>query len=251
MFYIKKIITPFILPPGIFILVLGIICIWSLTKKRPRTALLSFAMSFVLYIFSIGPIADLPMRGLESGLKIPSKFDTDVIIMLSGGLYGYSHDLSGIGAPGPFTMERLVTAARVHFKTGAPIIVSGGQVYEHQAVIAPAVKRFLMDLGIAEKMIILESRSRDTYENALYSKQICEKREFSKPVLVTNGYHMKRSLLSFKKVGMTVTPLACGLMYWPNKKYGWTSYLPRADHFRTASTGLHEWIGLIYYRYRY
>ena len=62
------------------------------------------------------------------------------------------------------------------------------------------MKRFLTDLGVPDPMIIVEDKSRDTIENARYARQICERRGFVRPILVTSAYHLKRSVLSFSKV---------------------------------------------------
>lgn len=53
----------------------------------------------------------------------------------------------------------------------------------------------------AEKeKIILEKRSRSTYENAVEVRRIIEKKGFKSMILITSGYHMKRAEFIFKKI---------------------------------------------------
>jgi len=248
MFAFKKLITPFLLPPGIFILLLGAMGIWALRRKNRPAAFISCISAALIWVFSISPTADLLMGGLEKGLTIPTDYEADVILMLGGSLYAKSQDLSGRGAPGPGTMDRMVTAARLHRRLGIPIVVSGGRVLLTGAPIAHITKRFLTDLGVSPDAVILEDRSRDTYENAVYCKAICERYGFKKPLMVTSGYHVKRALLSFNKVGMAVVPVPCALTTWPGKKYGWQHCLPSAAALQTLATACHEWIGLVYTR---
>lgn len=251
MFTLKKIIAPFLLPPGFFILIGVTGMAGSLVRKNFRAAWACFWLSLLIWIFSIGPTRDLVLGGLENGLSIPSAPQGDVIIMLGGGLYSNTQDFSGLSAPGFGTMERMVTAARLHRRLGYPIIVSGGRMDTSSAAIAPVVKRFLMDLGVASGRIISEDRSRDTYENALFSKERCEHYGFKHPLLVTTGFHMKRALFCFKSVGLNVTPYPCGLTVWQEKPFQWNQLLPSANSLQATSAGLHEWLGRLFYLLRY
>lgn len=223
----------------------------ALRKKHRRSGTGILSIAALLWVVSISPFADLMMSGLESGLAIPDQPQGDVIIVMGGGFYDGSPDLSGKGAPGPDTMQRMVTGARLQRRLGGPIIISSGNVFKTSGSTANVAKRFLIDLGIPSQAVILENRSRDTYENALYCKAICDQEGFARPVLVTSGYHIKRALLSFQKVGLDPLPFPCALTTWPNKKNGWHSYLPTAGALKTTSAALHEWIGLIYYQMRY
>lgn len=251
MFIIKKIIAAFLLPPGIFIFVLMIAGCRAFFKKNSTACLSMLSTATLLWLISISPVANIIKGRLESDLTIPNHLEADVIIMLGGSLYGKSPDLSGTGTPGPNTMERMVTAARLHRKINVPIIISGGSVYKTSPSMAKITKRFFVDLGIPADAIIIEDRSRDTYENAVYCKTICEKNGFTKPLMVTSGYHIKRAMLSFQKVGLEVIPFPCAITTWPDIQYGWHSFLPSAKAMAAAAAGLHEWIGLIYYRLRY
>lgn len=251
MFTLKKIITPFLLPPGLFILIAVAGMSGSLVRRNFRAAWVCFWLSLLIWVFSISPTRDIILGGLENGLTIPSAPQGDVIIMLGGGLYPNTPDFSGTSAPGFGTMERMVTAARLHRRLGLPIIVSGGRVDTSGVAIAPIVKRFLMDLGVAPDRIIIEDRSRDTYENALFSKERCEQFGFKHPLLVTTGFHMKRALFCFKSVGLNATPYPCGLTVWREKQFQWKQLLPSANTLQATSAGIHEWLGRLFYLLRY
>lgn len=252
MFIIKKLITPFLLPPGIFIVLCLAFGIRALIKKNRMASYFAFALAAGLWISSIPPVANLFVDRVESDYTFASYEDADVIIMLGGGIYSHSPDFTGKGSPSPASMERMVTAARLQRKLDIPIIISGGKIYESsESSISIIANRFLIDLGVPPEAIIKENRSRDTYENALYCKTICEEKGFIKPILVTSGNHMKRSIISFDKVGLEVIPFPCGAILYKNLNYSWTSYLPSASALETTSSALHEKIGLLYYRIRH
>lgn len=246
MFILKKIITPFLLPPGIIILLLLFFGILAIRRKNKLALGICFLNAVLIWSLSIPPIADSLIQGLEDGLVIPEKIEGDVIVMLGGNVYAQAPDLSGQGVPGDGTIDRLVTVARLYRRLEVPVIISGGKVFSDGTSIGASTKRFLVDLGIPSGAIMIENKSRDTYENALYSKALCERQGYQKPLMVTSGYHTKRALQCFQKVGMTVVPIPSMMMTWPRKRYKWHHYLPSANAFRLVSLAIHERIGILY-----
>jgi uncharacterized SAM-binding protein YcdF (DUF218 family) len=191
------------------------------------------------------------MRPLEAGLTIPQSPRGDVIIVLGGGVYDRVPDLSGKGFPAPDSLGRLVTAARLQKMIGTPVIVSSGQVFPGRNAEAPVAKRILMDLGVPKDKVILEAKSRDTIENAWYSKEICKKSGFKAPIVVTSAYHMKRSVLSFQKVGMDVKAYPANFRTGKRHTYFWDDYLPNMESMETFAMALREYIGLVFYQWTY
>ena len=208
-------------------------------------------LSGMIWLASLGPFANILIRPLETAHPIPQNPQGDVIIMLTGGAYDYAPDLSGTGTPGPSTIERLMTAARLHRQLKIPIIVSGGQVFPDRPAISQVTQRFLVDIGIEADQIIQEDQSRDTLENAQYSKEICIQKGYTHPIVVTSASHMPRSIFSFDRVGLKVTPCPCAMTTWQDMEYSWNSFLPNARALEKTSSAMHEWLGLVFYRMGY
>ncbi len=251
MFLLKKVVTPFLLPPGILIVILFILGIWWIRGSSQKPVWICITLALVIWGLSSGATADRLIFSLESAFPVPADPKGDVIIMLGGGALAKADDMSGSGVLGPGTLERMVTAARLQRRLNIPILISGGSVYPEDTAIAPLTRRYLMDLGIPENQLIVEDRSRDTYENALYSSQICRKRNFRAPLLVTSAYHLKRAKYCFDLFHLKVTPFPSALTTWPDKTVHWKDYLPSANALSRTSAALHEWLGLIYYRMHY
>ena len=161
-------------------------------------------------------------------------------------MYDEAPDLSGVGVPYQSVQAGIITAVKLQKKVNVPIIVSGGKVYKFKKAEAPIMKRFLMDLGISDDRIILEENSRDTFENAKYTKKVCENLGFKNPILITSTYHMKRSVLSFRKVGLEVIPFPAIFPSWRDKQYHWNDYLP--GNFEKFSMAFREYLGIAYYK---
>ena len=87
--------------------------------------------------------------------------------------------------------------------------------------------------GIDPSRVILETKSTNTYENAIYCASLVHPTSRDRWLLVTGALHMPRAVASFEKAGFHVEP-------WP--VYGATS------EASMVSSAIHEWIGLIAYR---
>jgi len=251
MFIVKKVITPFILPPGLFVLIFltgGIFLIW---QKRRKTGAVTIAVGMIMWVMSIAPVADLLFTGLTRDIKIKGpRPGGDVIVLLGGGVDDRLTDLSGL--PGIFSesmTERIVTVVRLYGRLNVPVIVSGGKPLGRKVAESEVARRYLQDLGVPGDAIIEDNSSRDTFENAQAVLRICKRRGFQKPILVTSDYHLKRAQWTFQRVGLKCVPFANGLSSRKGLSYSWEHYLPGS--FKKVSQYMHEYIGLLYYQMVY
>ncbi len=249
MFIFKKILTPFLIPPGLFIAIIIILGIWFFYKNQKKIAYICISISMVFWFSSIRPVTDIFLSNLEYKIDLPKTFSADVVIVLGGGMKDDVPDFSGNSALNSAGLERIFTAARIVKKKNIPIITSGGAVFSRKAE-SEVAKRFLMDIGISGDKIIVENKSRDTYENALFSRKICLERGFNRVVVVTSAFHMPRTAMIFKKVGFK------DIVYYPTgyktskkPKYYFTDFLP--GDMQNLSVVIKEYIGLAYYKIFY
>lgn len=249
MFALKKTLTPFILPPGIFILAIVSVSLVMVYRKRWKLGLANLILGLMLWALSTAPLANFLIQGLESDYYIPANPSGDVVILLGGGMIEGVPDLTGTSTLSPSTMGRVVTAARLYRRLGLPIIVTGGRVYDDtDSAVATIAKRFLMDLGVPEKSITVEDRARDTAQNARLTAAICRQQGFSKPILLTAAHHLTRARMAFDVAGMQVTPFPAYFLGSRNIPTTWRHLLPRAGSLHTAADALHEYIGILYYQ---
>jgi len=138
--------------------------------------------------------------------------------------------------------ERERYAAELYRLGFAPgIIMSGcGKAARHMAKEA-------IRLGVKEQDIIIEEKSRSTYENALYSRDILSAQNFKSAIVVTSPYHMRRTKLVFERVfkNTGVKLLYCSTRDSGFNADGWC----RSEKDRQVVR--REYIKLIYYWMRY
>ena len=96
-------------------------------------------------------------------------------------------------------LARRYPEARIVFTGGSGAILRPG------ADAAGPVGRYLTDVGISPERIVLEDKSRNTHENALFTHDLVKPKAGERWLLVTSAYHMPRSVGIFRKAGFDVT----------------------------------------------
>ena len=91
------------------------------------------------------------------------------------------------------------------------IVVSGGKGSNEPMAEAVAMKGYLVDSRVTKAKIIVEDKSTSTLENFIFTKNILnEKNIYSEDIVViTNNFHMFRSMLLAKRTGFNASPLSC------------------------------------------
>lgn len=248
MLYLKIIVAQCILPPGCFIMVF--IAVWALIMKGRSYAAGWLALGSVLMLWglSTGACSSALIGSLEGDIGYPDKLSADAILLLGGGINSEAWDLSGTGSPSSPMMSRLVTAVRAQRMTGLPLVISGGSVFSNNRAEAPVVARIAADLGVPANKIVIEQQSRDTFENARYTAEICKRLHYRKLLLVTSAYHLKRSLMLFRAMGLEPLALPADVTSWKNMRLSWQDFLPTAAGLEGTSKALREYLGLFFYR---
>jgi uncharacterized SAM-binding protein YcdF (DUF218 family) len=85
------------------------------------------------------------------------------------------------------------------------VIASGGALRKGPAETY-AMAALLTAWGVPQEAIILETASRNTYENAINSKRLLEAHGLHQVLLVTSALHMPRALALFRALGIDAGP---------------------------------------------
>ena len=237
-------------PPNLFILaaLVGVVLAWR--WRRPGLGLATAAV-VCLYLAATPLIADWLLgaaTALAASMPLAQAASSPgAIVVLSADL----HHAAGPGEPdaaGPLTLERLAEAARLERRLDLPILVSGGWIEGAHASLATVMARTLQE-DFDLRPTWLEDRSRDTYENAVFSAAILRQVGISSALVVTSPWHMARALWAFHAAGYPVIPAPT-----PGARpSSWrvTSLLPQVPALNDSYLALHELVGLAWYVCRY
>lgn len=109
---------------------------------------------------------------------------------------------------------------------------------------APWAKKKLLEFNIPDSVILIDGASRNTLENAKFSKAILEKSKLAPPyLLVTSAFHMRRSLMIFKKAGIAVVPYPAN--YVTNSEVTPGDFIPTAEALYLWSFYIKEVVGYV------
>ena len=243
-FVLKKLIVSAVTPPGIFILLCLAAALFS--RRKLRIMLVLFAV--LIYAVSTSPVAVMLIAPLERAYTQPSPDEIkgcDVYVVLGGGANTDAPAFDGRGMPEGDALFRVMAAYRLYLFSRKPIIISGGDYLGRESE-AEVTARFLLGLGVRKDDLILEPRSADTHENARYTREICEKYGFRRIILVTSAYHMKRSMIVFRKFVGPVVPYPTG--FKTRSGTGSLGLMPEASSLVVTSSALKEYLGILFYK---
>ena len=249
----KLLIIPFH-PVGLTLILslsaLLVMIIWR--RVKISTILFSCAFS-VIFLFS-SPLVSRPlMRGLEKQyLPSVNYGKASAVVLLGGATVGKI--APRINVETNDNANRIFNSVRVFRQSGSQkLVLTGGVIgFASNDTVSEANSMFLLLselFGIDSADALLEHESKNTRENALYTKKLMEEAGLGNDIiLVTSAYHMPRSAAIFRKAGFSVTPAPAGFYeeeYAGFKPYRW---LPNARSLFISTIALHEYYGSIVYK---
>jgi uncharacterized SAM-binding protein YcdF (DUF218 family) len=252
LFFVLSKTLGIMLMPTNFLIGLGLLGVLLLaTRFASLGRKLVIASIAFLALCGFSPLGSWVLYSLES--RFPpwdaAKGAPDGIVVLGGSI---DPDLSAAhgGAVVGGSADRLIaTAALARRYPNVRIIFSGGSgnLISNDAKEADYASEVFENLGIPKQRLTMERRSRNTLENAEFSKAIAEPKSGERWLLVTSAFHMPRSIGLFRKAGFSVEP------YPVDWRVGERSDLWNFESLSVrglghVDTGVREWIGLIAYR---
>jgi uncharacterized SAM-binding protein YcdF (DUF218 family) len=112
---------------------------------------------------------------------------------------------------------------------------------------AKYVKDYLLSIGIPDSAIIVECKSKNTYDNAVFTKELIGADPSRSDLLITSGYHMRRSMACFEKAGFNVHPYAVDLCSGKRKFVFDHLFIPNLSALDKWDMLIHEWMGFVSY----
>ena len=244
-----KVLYAFIMPPGGIISLLVLFNIYLYWKKIKGKFILTgiiilfylLPMQFTAFHL-IKPLENMYVNYSVEELKTQNH---DVIIMLGGGAINNIADIDGDGQVSGYVANRMLSVMRLSNQLDLPVILSGGKVFADTGREADIEQRIFKGMGINENKLILENQSRNTVENARNSKEIMQRYGFSRPILVTSGFHMPRSMLIFKREGFEPVPYVTD--YQLSGKLAWSifNFVPNNGAFNNSCMAIREYMGIL------
>jgi len=248
-FFLSKTIGIMLLPTN-FLIGVGLLgAILLATRLASLGRKLLIASVVLLAICGFSPLGNLVLYPLET--RFPpwdaTRGAPDGIVVLGGSIdadLSIAHDAAAFTAAAGRLIEATALAhhypnARVIFSGGSPNLSADAREADYAAAIFES-------LGVSRERLTMERRSRNTQENAEFSKALVDPKDGERWLLVTSAYHMPRSVGLFRKAGFAVEP------YPVDWRVGEASDLLKfgpvaLDGLERTDIAMREWIGLTAY----
>jgi uncharacterized SAM-binding protein YcdF (DUF218 family) len=254
MFILKKIISSFLmpLPLSLLIALTGLFLLWFTKKQRTGKIFISAGL-FLLLLFSYGAIPNQFLRPLENkyapgpvqllhDFKADDKPLVKYIVVLGGG-HGSDPALPMTSQISRESLVRVIEGIRLYRRVSdVKLIVSGGSVFDPKSD-AEVMAAIAKDLGVNSGDIILESESQDTIDEAHFIKNIVHNDQF---FLVTSASHMPRSIAMFKKMGMDPLPAPTDHEIKSEQRFSPYSFFPGPGNLQRSEKAIHEYLGIFW-----
>lgn len=207
-------------------------------------------MAFLLLILFTNPwLANKAIELWEMQPRSVEQEQYDVVVVLSGMTYPdltYQEQIQFNGAA-----ERFIEPIRLyHQKKVKKILLSGGSgsLINPELKETPALRELAMQLKVADKDLLIEAASRNTFENAKFTAEMLKER-FNDPsvLLITSASHMKRAAACFEKQGISTDLYPVDLQTNPNHRSFIKEAIPSTGALNVWTTFFHELFGYVAY----
>ena len=257
--FFSKLLPLFIYPLG-FSCILLLVALWFCFKRSRWTFVPILLALIILMTASNVRFSNSLVTSLERQY-LPQKNTpkADAIVVLGGATRNDESpriipDMSDRG-------DRLLYGVKLYKDGAAPyILLTGGRIewYGGNSSEAESMATIMEIMGVPREAMLLESRSLNTYENAVYTKEILDRRNIKKILLVTSAAHMPRSLAIFKKQGIDAIPAPADFLVSDRNlvengisaESRILSFFPKPESLDRTTQIIKEYIGTFIYRLR-
>ena len=251
MFFILSKLLYFLLQPLNWLIGLPIYAVFTKNARRKRRLLRG---CFALLVLITNPfLGNRVFHAFEAEpVSMSALRDTfDVGIVLGGYTKGgtYAEDRLNFS----YAANRLTDAVQA-YKRGIvrKLLISGGdgKLIGASYPESELAKTFALDMGVKPEDILIEDNSRNTHENAVFSKQILEKQGITnaKILVFTSASHIPRAIGCFKKIGINGQPFPTSFVANRLNFQLERWLIPDPEIIRNWESFIKEWIGSVVYK---
>ena len=225
---------------------------WRRREHRSRWLLLVTLLYLVLYVYCIPATSYLLCGSLEWQLPrvIERPAEAAAIVVLGGGIIPAPHEglTTRLADSSLWRCHR--TEELYHAGPSCLVFVVGGNPDGTRGEdVSQVMAGVLEQLGVAKGDMVVESKSRNTRENAKAAGGLLKSDNVTKSLLVTSALHLPRATRLFRQQGIEVIPVGCDY-HTDEFEWGVFSLLPSTRAAEASTEATREWLSTLASRVR-
>lgn len=247
MFFILSKILFFLLMPFWWIMLL---LVWIFLTKKPTTRKKLWAAIVTILVLFTNPFLyrSFVAAWQPDPVELPAGKTYEAGILL-GGMSGYDKNDKGFFGD---AADRFIEAANLYHRgIIKKIIITGGtgELLQQGPPESYFLRQQLLYNGVNDSAIVIESKSRNTYENGIFTKKITDSLKLPPPfVLITSAIHMRRSAGVFKKAGFDFVIFPADYKVYSSRFSLDNTIIPNPKLLSEWSFFIKEMVGLCVYK---
>ncbi len=248
MFFLASKLFWVVAEPGNLLLVLLVLGLLLLAATRRRRGMwlasLAGAGLAAMLVLPLGEWAIAPLEARFPAPQLPDRIDG--IVLLGGAVdpgITLAHGQIAINEAAERITETFILANRY---PSARVVLSGGNGTLSSSPFseAKATADLLAAMGMDGRRLVIEDRSRNTDENAIFSKAAADPKPGETWILITSAAHMPRAVGCFRHAGWEILPYPVDYQTYEHWRL---NDLDLGRNLVLFSKAAHEWLGLAAY----
>lgn len=250
MFFLLSKLLYFLIQPLNWVIGLMAFALFAKKRERKRRALVA-ALVLTLFFTNrliFNQVAKWWEMDTITADRIEQPYDIGIL------LGGYSnsqirpnHDRMNFSC----SSNRFLNAYEL-YRTGKikKLLLTGGSgdLLQQQPSEAEEVRKFLLRIGVPAEDIIVEGASKNTWENAVFTKKLLDERyPQARCLLITSAWHMRRSIGCFEKAEVRFTPFSVDFFSEKDRWAPENTLIPDRMGFKLWEAIIKEWVGYVAY----
>jgi uncharacterized SAM-binding protein YcdF (DUF218 family) len=251
-FFLSKLLWVFTTPGNLLVLLLLVGGFLAMSQRENWQSLgrkMCFDIAFLLFFIAMFPVGSWLLLPLENRFSATYPDHVDGIIIIGGDEKPEISEKRGMPVALDSARRYITFAALAREYPKAKLVFSGGSgsltVHPKMEDSQVAVDA-LQSIGVPVGRMVVEDKSRNTRENAVFAADVVRPTPQQNWLLVTSAWHMPRAMACFRKVGWNVYPVPTG--YMTNGDLSSHFQFNLTEHLSEVTIAVHEYIGLAAYK---
>ncbi|RDJ27556.1 YdcF family protein [Bosea caraganae] len=247
-FFVSKLVWFALSPVNLLILLAALAALLAFTRFARFGRRLGLLAILGLVLLAFSPLPRIIVRPLEDRFPQQDAAKGPVAgIIVLGGAVSMLRGEATLNDKAT-RMTKAVELARLHPQ--AKLVFTGGgenPLSSSGMTETDGARKLFAELGLPPERLIFEDKSRNTRENAAFTRRLVDPKPGERWLLVTSAWHMPRSMGVFRKAGFHVEAFPVDYLTSGETTDFVLPYREAARGLDIAKDGTKEWVGLLAY----